>query len=98
MMIVKLRFKKGIRRTIRQTQKEYYYYCPIPSVEIGDYVLVETKKGFSFEVARIEDIIDDAPKDVIKTIDSFVVCALPVKDFVSRCKIINKRKSKIKSI
>ena len=98
MKIVRLRFKKGVRRSIRPTQKQYYYYCPIPTISVGEYVLVETKKGYSFEVARIEEVLDDVSKEIQATINSYVVCSLPVKDFVKRCKNINKRKSKLGNI
>ncbi|MFV0395649.1 MAG: hypothetical protein ACK5LC_14895 [Coprobacillaceae bacterium] len=98
MKIVRLRFKKGIKKSIRPTQKMYYYYCPIPTISVGQYVLVETKKGYSFEVARIEEVVDAVSEELLATIDSFVVCLLPVKDFVKRCKNINKQKSKIRNI
>jgi hypothetical protein len=93
--IVKVRFKKGVKRPIKNTQKEYYYLCPIPKVLEGDFVLVDSHSGKNFSVARIEAVYEKKPKEATTVLDSFVICVLPVKDFNKRCVDVRIRKMKI---
>lgn len=100
MKIVTIKFKKGLTRNIKPSQKEYEYMCPIEDINIGDYVLLEVKikKRRDFQVGRIESVIDleewDNENKSKLLPFGFVVCKIPVKNFEKRCADIRKIKDK----
>lgn len=100
MKIVTIRFKKGIRRKIKDTQKEYEYMCPIDTITVGDYVLLEVKikKRHDFQVGRIESVLDidewDSKEKTKLLPYGFVVCKIPVKDMDKRCADIRRMKNR----
>lgn len=98
MKVVTIRFKKGIKKKIRQTQKTYDYMCPLNDIKLGDYVLLEVKihKREDFQVGRIESVVnledyDDGRKQLP---EGFVVCRIPVQKFRERCHQIRQMKKK----
>lgn len=95
MKVVRIKFKKGVKKPIKESQKSYYYLCPVKNIQEGDFVLVDSHRGRDFSVAKIEAVYDRKPKDVSTVLDSFVICILPVKDFNGRCIDVHYRKLKI---
>lgn len=99
MKVVTIKFKKGIKKDIREKQKTYEYMCPLNDIKIGDFVLVEVKihDREDFQVARIESITDI--KNYISKDGThpygFVICKLQVKDFNSRLETVRKLKHKV---
>ncbi|WP_279153687.1 hypothetical protein [Thomasclavelia cocleata] len=94
MKIVSIKFKKGIKKRIRDTQKLYEFMCPIKDIHVGEHVLLEVciNKRDDFQVGRIEKI-SDIPEDKTTVLpEGFVVCKLPVKDFDKRCESVRKFK------
>lgn len=108
MKVVTIRFKKGIKKKIRQTQKTYEYMCPLNDIKLGEYVLLEVKihNREDFQVGRIESVMDlEEYDDGKKQLPyGFVVCRLPVKKFRERCHHIRllkkktRRQNKMRSI
>lgn len=95
MKIVSIKFKKGIRKGIRDTQKEYNYMCPIDDIKIGEYVLLEVhiNKRDDFQVGRVEKVMDLPSDKTIILPEGFVICKIPVKDFEKRCQSVKKWKN-----
>lgn len=99
MKVVTIKFKKGIKKEIKNTQKDYEYMCPVNDINVGDYVLVEVKihDREDFQVARIESVIDI--KNYISKDGThpygFVICKLHVKDFEHRLDSVRKLKHKV---
>lgn len=97
MRIVKIRFKKGVRKPIKETQKVYNFICPLQNIEVGEYVLceVKNKKSDDFKVGRVEEIFDMTEEEImISKPYSFIVSKVPVKDFNKRCREITNMKFK----
>lgn len=105
MVIVRIRFKKGITGKITENKKLYTYICPISNINLGDYVLLETRIPYKsgsnkdeFGVGRIEEIINDEKEmnKIIKEVQptSYVICKIPVKNFDDRCNQIKEMKNK----
>ncbi len=100
MIIVEVRFKNGIKAKIKETGQKYYFFCPQQGIQIGDYVLVESREGVksyhndNFRVARIERIFKDEEDKIMKMlrVRRYVVCKLAVKDFEERCAVVRKMK------
>ena len=99
MVIVRLKFKKGIQKKIKESQKIYTYICPIDNVSVDDYVLCEVKirhhnfkNDTDFRVGRIVEVISDQDEmqEIIKKEKpyAYVFCKIPVKDFDRRCREI----------
>lgn len=100
MKVVLVRFKKGLKEKIKDTAKEYYYFCPLKDIEIGDYVLVEVKKyrDRTFGVARIESIKDMNIREAKElNIRGMVALKIPIDDFDHRCKLLYSAKMKLYS-
>lgn len=99
MKVVEIKFKKGIRKKIRDTQKAYEYMCPINEVNVGDFVLVEVKirERDDFQVGRIESVTDvkDYTNETGLMPYGFVICKLPVQDFEGRLQSVRKMKNRI---
>lgn len=100
MKIVTIRFKKGIRRKIKDTQKTYDYMCPINNIAEGEYVLLEVvigkrgrKHGY-FQVGRIEKVFDPDNYSKSPLPYGFVICKIPVEDFDKRCSTVTRMKKK----
>ena len=89
MRIVKMRlYSHGIKRDIRDTQKEYYYLCPINDVAEGDVLLVQAKHYFT--VGKVEYVYDleETRKMIRKYKPTSLVIArvdVPDNDFYKRC-------------
>lgn len=98
MTIIKIRFKKGIRRKIKDTQKEYYYVSRFDELEVGDHVVVDVKlthQGEDFKVGRVEEVISDE-NEINGILEKYkpyglVICKLPY-DFEARCIVATKIK------
>ena len=56
MKAVGVRLKKGVSKTIKESQKIYYYICPVPEVAVGEFVIVnlKTKHDEFFTIARVD--------------------------------------------
>lgn len=96
MKIVSIKFKKGIRKKIRDNQKLYDFMCPINDIQVGEHVLLEVciNKRDDFQVGRVEEV-SDLPEDKMAILpESFVVCKIPLRDFKARCKDVRKLKRK----
>lgn len=95
MKIVSIKFKKGIKKRIRDTQKEYSYMCPIDDINIGEYVLLEVhiNKRDDFQVGRVEKVMDLPLDKSFILPEGFVICKIPVKDFEKRCLSVKKWKN-----
>lgn len=96
MKIASIKFKKGIRKKIRDSQKLYDFMCPINDIHVGEYVLLEVciNKRDDFQVGRIEKIYDIPDDKTIVLPEGFVVCKIPIKDFDKRCESVRKLKRK----
>jgi hypothetical protein len=98
MKLVGIRFRRGVRRKIKDTQKIYKYLCPIDDIKVGDWVVVDVKLTTQedFRVGRIEEIEAISNEKMCKLeIKSFVICKLPVKDFDKRCQFVKNMKYKL---
>lgn len=97
MKVAKIRIRKGIRKSIKETQKLYDFICPLKNVDVGNYVVVEVKnkRNENFHVGRVEEIVEITEDEMlVKKLYSYVVCLIPVKDFDKRCKKITNMKFK----
>ena len=100
MKVVGVRLKKGVAKSIKDSQKIYYYICPLQEVEIGEFLIVDlkTKHDEFFTIARVEEVIENAEKFIYDNkLYGFVVCKVPLKNFEERCSTIVRMKESISS-
>ncbi len=68
MKLLEVKFKNGVNGKIKDSMQTYIFICPLQNVEVGEYVLLETKQGKkynnneNFRIAKIEKIIEDNQK------------------------------------
>ena len=82
MIIVKCRYKKNVRKKVKDTQKMYTFICPLKNVEVGEYVIVEMHQGKTMGLARIEEIL--LVKDYKECITGVVFDKIGTKDVEKR--------------
>lgn len=100
MKVVGVRLKKGVAKSIKDSQKIYYYICPLVEVKVGEFLIVDlkTKHDEFFTIARVEEVIDNAEKFITdNNIYGFVVCKVPLKNFDDRCATIIRMKESIRN-
>lgn len=86
--VLRIRLRKGVHKRLNDDQPDYYFLSPIPSdkLELGDWVLCETRKR-DFAAGKIIEIFseEDSLKVIKKVMPrSFVICRLP-NSFDDRC-------------
>ena len=98
MRLVTVRFKKGIRKSIKNSQKLYTYYCPL-DVKEGDYVCVDIHRKHEnyFGITRVEWTSEVTVKELMALDDKMkprgvVLFKVPVDDFYARCALGTKKK------
>lgn len=104
MKLVGVRFKNGVNGTIKEGQKMYEFICPIETIELGDYVMVEvysfTGRYYSkrsFAMGRVDSIFEFDEEKMLankKAPFSFVFCKVPV-DVEARCQSLQKLKKRL---
>ena len=86
MRITGIQIKRSPRKKITSGMKIYEFICPVPDVEVGDYVLCEVKnnaKKEHFAVGKIVYIKEEKTSYVVKHRDikptDFVICKIQMK-------------------
>lgn len=86
MKSIKVRLKDNA--DMRWSKKNYSFLCPIDNIEIGDYVLLDSKKGNRFSLGKVTDVGEENAF----TAYAYVICKLPIKDLDRRLNFIKKKR------